>query len=29
MSYENLANLIFPNIDKTPEYYFENIQREI
>ena len=23
MSYENLANLIFPNIDKTPEYYFE------
>lgn len=23
MSFEKLANLIFPNVDKTPEYYFE------
>ncbi|MGL4991843.1 MAG: glutamate--tRNA ligase [Sarcina sp.] len=23
MSYEKLANIIFPDVDKTPEYYFE------
>ena len=23
MNYENLAELLFPNIDKTPQYYVE------
>lgn len=29
MSYENLAKIIYPNIDKTPEYYAEKYPKRI